>query len=91
MAFPERYWLARGDTAAARGDRGSARDLYHKALQRRDWPLAHFRLAAVLAQQGKLMEARQEVEAGLIADPGHPVGIELREALAHGPVHEVPS
>ena len=89
MAFPERYWLARGDTAAARGDRGSAVDLYHKALARRNWPLAHFRLAAILAQQGKLMEARQEVEAGLIVDPGHPVGNELREALT--PPHETPS
>lgn len=91
MAFPERYWLARADTAAARGDRGSARDLYHKALTRRAWPLAHFRLAAVLAQQGRLMESRREVEAGLLIDPGHPAGIELREALAHAPVAKAPS
>ncbi|MFQ5720023.1 MAG: hypothetical protein ACE5IK_10805 [Acidobacteriota bacterium] len=91
MAFPERYWLARGDTAAARGDRGSAFDLYGKALALRDWPLAHFHMAAVLAQQGKLLDARQQVEAGLLADPSHPLGIELREALTHSHTGETPS
>jgi tetratricopeptide (TPR) repeat protein len=82
MSFPERFWLVRGDAVAATGDHGSAVDLYQKALKARPLPAAHFRLAAVLARQGKLVEARREVEAGLSIDPGDPEGIELREALA---------
>jgi len=66
MSFPERFWL----------------DLYQEALKARPLPVAHFRLAAVLARQGKLVEARREVEAGLSIDPDDPEGIELREALA---------
>jgi tetratricopeptide (TPR) repeat protein len=82
MSFPERFWLVRGDAVAATGDNGSAVDLYQKALKARSLPVAHFRLAAVLARQGKLVEARREVEAGLAIDPDDPEGIELREALA---------
>ncbi|MFQ5670203.1 MAG: tetratricopeptide repeat protein [Acidobacteriota bacterium] len=82
MAFPERLWLVRGETVAANGDRGSAVDLYRKVLEARPLPAAHFHLAAILAQQGKLMQARREVEAGLADDPRSPTGIELREALA---------
>jgi tetratricopeptide (TPR) repeat protein len=82
MSFPERAWLVRGDATAATGDNGSAVDLYQKALKVRPLPVVHFRLAAVLARQGRLVEARREVEAGLSIDPDHPEGIELREALA---------
>jgi tetratricopeptide (TPR) repeat protein len=82
MSFPERLWMVRGDAVAATGDNGSAADLYQKALKARPLPAAHFRLAAVLARQGQLVEARREVEAGLTIDPNHPEGIELREALA---------
>jgi Tfp pilus assembly protein PilF len=83
LLFPERYWLVRGDAAAAAGDRGSAVDHYQQSLSLRPRAVTHFHLAAVLAKQGKLMDARQQVDAGLILDPQDPDGIELREALAH--------
>jgi Tfp pilus assembly protein PilF len=88
MPFPERFWLVRGEAAAAIGDRGSAVDLFQKALRARPLPAAHFRLGAVLARQGKLVEARREVEAGLVLDPHNLEGVELREALARqGSIH----
>jgi hypothetical protein len=52
-------------------------------LRARPLATAHFRLAAALAQQGKIIDARREVSAGLRLDPLDPEGIELREALAH--------
>ncbi len=85
MAFPERYWLLRADVAAANGDHGSAIDLYARALAIRPLPTAHFRKGAAMARQGRLMEARREVDTGLALDPGDPEGVELREALGrHG-------
>ena len=82
VAFPERYWLARGDAAAANGDRGSAIDNYEKSLALRSTASAHFRLGAVLAQGGRIHDARLHISEGLSLDPGDPEGLELREALA---------
>jgi tetratricopeptide (TPR) repeat protein len=83
LVFPERYWQVRGDAAAAAGDRGSAVDHYEQSLALRPMAATHFHLAAVLAKQGKLMDARGQVDAGLALDPQDPYGMELREALAH--------
>ncbi|TDI31160.1 MAG: hypothetical protein E2P00_02865 [Acidobacteria bacterium] len=82
VAFPERYWLARGDAFAANGDRGSAIDNYKKALALRTTATAHFRLGAVLAQGGQIHDARLHISAGLTLDPRDPEGLELHEALA---------
>ncbi|MCZ6833373.1 MAG: tetratricopeptide repeat protein [Acidobacteria bacterium] len=82
VAFPERYWLARGDACAANGDRGSAIDNYEKALALRSTATAHFRLGAVLAQGGRLHDARLHISEGLTLDPHDPEGLELHEALA---------
>jgi len=83
LVFPERYWRVLGDAAAAAGDRGSAVDHYQQSLLLRPRAVTHFHLAAVLAKQGKLMDARRQVDSGLALDPGDPEGMELREALAH--------
>jgi tetratricopeptide (TPR) repeat protein len=83
LVFPERYWRIRGDAAAAAGDRGSAVDHYQQSLLLRPRAVTYFHLAVVLAKQGKLMDARRQVDSGLALDPGDPEGIELREALAH--------
>lgn len=85
LAFPERYWLARGDAAAANGDRGSAIDNYEKAVALRSTATAHFRLGAVLAQGGRLHDARRHISEGLFLDPRDPEGLELRAALAVTP------
>lgn len=85
LAFPERYWLVRGDASAGAGDKGSAIDHYRKALAIRPMAPAYFRLAAVQAQQGRLVDARANVSTGLALDPMDPEGLELREALAHAP------
>ena len=82
VAFPERYWLARGDASAANGDRGSAIDNYEEALALRSTATAHFRLGAVLAQGGRLHDARLHISEGLTLDPHDPEGLELHEALA---------
>jgi tetratricopeptide (TPR) repeat protein len=67
-------WLSLHFTGAAKmtlGANDEAVALFRRSIENtRTIPLAHFFLAAALANQGKVEEAQSEAKAGLALDPG---------------------
>jgi Flp pilus assembly protein TadD len=77
--------MLRAEASAEAGDRGSALDAFQSAIEIRPRPEAYFGAGALLAQAGRLEEARRHVEAGLALDPESIEGRDLHEALALRP------
>lgn len=69
--FAHRWLMCAGVAKFWHGDDAEAVAWLRRSIERnRNFPLAHFHLAAALARLGSLDEARAAVNVGLTLDPG---------------------
>ena len=84
--FAHRWLMFAGVAMFWRGDDAEAVAWLRRSIERnRNFPLAHFHLAAALALLGSLDEARAATNAGLALDPGFTISRYRANALSDNP------